>query len=118
MRLAASQRYQALLVPDTAVVTDAARRVLYVVDRAGTVIARPVELGPLVGNLRVIRSGLAPNERVIINGLQRARPGQKVQPKLGRIQASGGPEPAPAPSSVAPASIATPVGGSAAPAAR
>ena len=118
MRLAASQRYRALLVPDTAVVTDAARRVLYVVDRAGTVIARPVELGPLVGNLRVIRSGLAPNERVIINGLQRARPGQKVQPKLGRIQASGGPEPAPAPSSVAPASIATPVGGAAAPAGR
>jgi RND family efflux transporter MFP subunit len=118
MRLAASQRYQALLVPDTAVVTDAARRVLYLVDKNGTVIARPVELGPLVGSLRVIRSGIASNERVIINGLQRARPGQKVQPKLGRIAASGGPEPAPPPQSLTPSSIATPVGAAAAPAAR
>jgi RND family efflux transporter MFP subunit len=117
MRLAASQPYRALLVPDTAVVTDAARRVLYLVDKAGTVVARPVELGPLVGNLRVIRSGVTLDDRVIINGLQRARPGQKVQPKPGRIAASGGPEPAPPPRSVAPASIATPVG-AAAPAAR
>jgi RND family efflux transporter MFP subunit len=109
MRLAASQRYRALLVPDTAIVTDAARRVVYLVDRAGTVIARPVELGPLIGNLRVIRRGVSPNDRVIINGLQRARPGQKVQPQPGRIQPVGGPEPAPAPSSAAPSSIATPV---------
>jgi RND family efflux transporter MFP subunit len=109
MRLAASQRYRALLVPDTAIVTDAARRVVYLVDGAGTVIARPVELGPLIGNLRVIRRGVSPNERVIINGLQRARPGQKVQPQPGRIQPVGGPEPAPAPPSAAPSSIATPV---------
>ena len=110
LRLQASQPYRALLVPDTAVVTDAARRVLYLVDKSGTVLARPVELGPLVGNLRVIRSGIGPNDRVIIDGLQRARPGQKVQPKPGRIQAGGGPEPAAAPkSNAAPSSIATPV---------
>lgn len=111
MRLAASQPYPALLVPDEAIVTDAARRVVYVVDRAGTVIARPVQLGPLTGNLRVIRSGLGPQERVIINGIQRARPGQKVIPKAGRIPIVTGPEPAEAQTPMAaPSSSATAVG--------
>lgn len=111
MRLAASRPYPALLVPDTAIVTDAARRVVYVVDKAGTVVARPVQLGPLTGNLRVVRSGLAPHEQVIINGIQRARPGQKVVPKPGRITVVTGPEPAGEPTPMAaPSSSATPVG--------
>ena len=75
----------------------------------GTVAARPVELGPLTGNLRVVRSGLRPQDRVIISGLQRARPGQKVQPQQGRIQAATGPEPAAAPTASAPSAVATPV---------
>ena len=113
LRLQASRPYNAMLVPDTAIVTDAARRVVYSVDRSGTVQARPVTLGPLVGNLRVIRNGIQPNERIVIDGLQRARPGQKVQPKAGRIQAGGGPEPttqAGASQNATPSSIATPVG--------
>jgi RND family efflux transporter MFP subunit len=111
MRLAASQPYPALLVPDSAIVTDAARRVVYVVDRAGTVIARPVQLGPLTGNLRVIRSGLGPQERVIINGIQRARPGQKVIPKPGRIPVVTGPEPVATETPMAaPSSSASPAG--------
>jgi RND family efflux transporter MFP subunit len=107
-RVVASQRYRAMLVPDTAIVTDAARRVVYVVDRQGVVLARPVDLGPLVGSLRVVRSGLGPQDRVIINGIQRARPGQKVKPVLGHIRGGDGPEPAPAAPSLAPASVATP----------
>jgi len=107
-RVVASQPYRAMLVPDTAIVTDAARRVVYVTDPKGTVLARPVALGPLIGNLRVVRSGIGPKDRVIINGIQRARPGQKVKPVLGHIRAEGGPEPAPAPPSLAPASVATP----------
>lgn len=111
MRLAASRPYPALLVPDSAIVTDAARRVVYIVDKAGTVVARPVQLGPLTGNLRVVRSGLAPHEQVIINGIQRARPGQKVVPKPGRIPVVSGPEPAGEPTPMAaPSSSATPVG--------
>jgi RND family efflux transporter MFP subunit len=106
LRLSASQTYQALLVPDNAVATDGARRILYVVDGQGNVAARTVELGPLTGALRVIRRGVGPNDRVIIDGVQRARPGQKVAPRNGRIQppagnAPGGPVPAAAPSSVA-----------------
>jgi len=83
--LASSAPYSGMLIPDTAVVTDAARRVVYVVGRDGKVAVRPVQLGPVTGNLRVIRSGLTPNDLVIIGGIQRAMPGQKVQPKKGRI---------------------------------
>ncbi|HEX8225133.1 MAG TPA: efflux RND transporter periplasmic adaptor subunit [Allosphingosinicella sp.] len=109
-RLASSQPYRAMLVPDTAIVTDAARRVVYVVSPQGLVIARPVVLGPLLGNLRVVRSGIAPQDRVIINGIQRARPGQKVIPKPGRIAPGGGPEPLPAAPASPPSSIATTAG--------
>jgi RND family efflux transporter MFP subunit len=111
MRLSASIPYRALLVPDTAIVTDAARRVVYAVAGNGTVTARPVELGPLVGNLRVVRTGLAPNERVIIDGVQRARPGQKVVPKAGRIPVTMGPEPVAGGAAATPSSTAIPVGG-------
>ena len=106
-RLAASRPYRALLVPDTAIVTDAARRVVYVVDSKGLVLVRPVVLGPMFGNLRVVRSGLRPQDRVIINGIQRARPGQTVAPKAGRIKPSNGVEPAAASPAAPPPSIAT-----------
>ena len=93
-------------MPDAALVTDGARRVLYVVDARGTVAARPVELGPLTGSLRVIRRGISATDRVIIDGVQRARPGQPVTPTAGRIQPPANnvratPAPAAAPSSVA-----------------
>lgn len=96
LQLSGSQPYRAMLIPDTAVVTDAARKVVYLVAKDGTVIARPVVLGPLTGNLRVVRSGIGPNDRVIISGLQRARPGGKVVPKPGRIPPQGPPEGVPA----------------------
>ncbi len=110
LRLSASQPYRALLVPDSAIATDAARRILYVVDAQNNVRARPVELGPLFGNLRVVRRGIGPRDRIIINGIQRAQPGQKVQPRAGRIAAPTGPEPsAPAPPET-PSSVALPTG--------
>ena len=77
-QLAGSGGYAAMLVPDSAVVTDGPRKVVYVVAKDGTVGAKPVQLGPLANGLRVVRTGLTPDDRVIINGLQRARPGQKV----------------------------------------
>src|SRR5690606_17162454 len=86
MQLAGSQPYSALLVPDAAVVTDASRRLIYAVDAEGTVVAKAVELGPLIGDLRVIRRGVAATDRVIIGGVQRASPGQKVQPQKGSIK--------------------------------
>jgi RND family efflux transporter MFP subunit len=109
LQLAGSPPYEALLVPDTAVATDAVRRIVYVADRAGNVTPHPVVLGPLVGNLRVIRSGIAARDLVVIDGLQRIVPGGKVAPHRGNIPPPTGaqaPTMAPQP---APASVATPV---------
>ena len=75
--------------------SDGARRVAYVVGPDGTVSMRPLQLGPISGGLRVVRAGLAPTDRVIINGVQRARPGQKVQAKPGRITRAPSAESAP-----------------------
>lgn len=110
LRLEASRPYPALLVPDTAVIADAARQVVYVVDKTGAVAVRPVQTGPTLGNLRVIRSGLAREDRVIIDGTQRARPGQKVEAKQGKIQAQPAAASAPPGSSAPPSSSAQPVG--------
>ena len=85
MRLATGQTAQAMLVPDTAVQTDQARKTLLVVGKDGTVGVKPVELGPVIDGLRVVRSGLAADDRVIITGTQMAMPGSKVQVRQGRI---------------------------------
>ena len=85
MRLGGGTPRQALLVPDAAVVTDQARKVVYVVTGDGTVRMQPVQIGALVDGLRIIRSGLKPKDRVVIKGTQFAQQGQKVQPVAGRI---------------------------------
>ena len=85
MRLATGGTRSALLVPDTAIVTDQTRKQVLVVGRDGTVAARTVEPGPLVGGLRVIESGLRPGDKVIVKGVQMAMPGQKVRPQPGKI---------------------------------
>jgi RND family efflux transporter MFP subunit len=108
MRLEASRPYPAMLVPDTAVMADAARQVLYVVGKDGTVTAKPVQTGPLRGNLRVIRSGINRDDRVIIGGTQRARPGAKVSPQPGKITPQATPPGAPPSSDAPPASSAQP----------
>lgn len=86
MRLATGALEKALLVPDTAVQTDQTRKLLLVVGQDGTVTAKEVELGAVIeGGLRVIRSGLSPNDRVVIEGTQMAFPGSKVTARNGRI---------------------------------
>lgn len=85
MRMNGAAPHQALLVPDSAVITDQARKVVYVVAKDGTVVVRPVQVGALASGLRVIRSGLQPTERVVIQGTQFAQPGQKVKPVSGQI---------------------------------
>jgi RND family efflux transporter MFP subunit len=83
VRVPGSPPYQALLIPDAAIGTEQARKFILTVDAED--IARPkyVALGPLVEGLRVVKSGLAPDDRVIVNGLLRARPGTKVAPQEG-----------------------------------
>lgn len=110
LRLEASKPYPAMLVPDTAVMADAARQIVFVIDKTNTVVAKPVQTGPLRGNLRVIRSGIARDDRVIIGGTQRARPGVKVTPQPGKIAAEAAPPGAPPSSNAPPASTALPAG--------
>lgn len=87
MRLANGGTVKALLVPDAAIQTDQARKTVLVVGKDGTVAAKPVVLGPVVEGLRVIRSGLDPQDRVVISGTQMAMPGSKVQIRAGRVEA-------------------------------
>ena len=70
-----------LLVPDTALGTDQSGRYLLVVNKDDVVEQRRVELGPLDGVLQVIDKGIGPDDRVIVNGMLRAVPGQKVDPQ-------------------------------------
>ena len=79
---------EALLVPDTALGTDQAGRYLLVVDKDDVVQQRTVTTGARVGDLRVIATGLQPDDRVVISGLQRAVPGEKVAPKASEITAA------------------------------
>ncbi len=81
----------ALLVPDRAIVSDQARRIVMVVGDDQVVRAKVVTLGPIVEGLRVVRSGLDPEDRIIIAGIQRARIGQKVTPEPGTIETAAAP---------------------------
>jgi RND family efflux transporter MFP subunit len=95
MRLLGSGAYTALLVPDAAVLADQSDKVVLVAANGDTVAPHKVTLGPIVDGLRVIRTGLAANDRVIIEGQQRVRPGMKVSPKPGRIVATAPTAPRP-----------------------
>jgi len=88
MRLSTGQTARALLVPAAVVQTDQARKIVYVVGKDGMVAAKPVEIGPEVDGLRVIRSGLTPTDQIVINGYQFARPGTKAVTKVGKIAAA------------------------------
>ena len=77
--------HASLLVPDSAILADQGGRMVLTVTEQGTVAPKPVQLGALVDGLRVVLSGLSPQDRVIIGGLHRARPGTPVTAQFGRI---------------------------------
>ena len=70
-----------LLLPDAAIATDQSRKIVFVVKDDNTVEAKAVTLGPLDEGLRVIRDGLKPEDRVIVDGIHRASGGAKVTPQ-------------------------------------
>jgi RND family efflux transporter MFP subunit len=80
----------ALLVPDTAIVSDQAKKILLTVNAEDMVVATPVTLGPIYEGLRVIKSGLKADDRIVIEGIANpaVRPGVKVAPSSGTIVAS------------------------------
>ncbi len=82
LRLIGSGKYRATLVLDRAVGTDQDKKFVLVLKPDNTVDYRPVQLGRLIEGLRVITSGLKEGDKVVINGIQRVRPGMKVTPTL------------------------------------
>lgn len=86
LRLIGSGRYQAIQIPDEAIARDQSRTYVYTVDDSNTVSTREIKPGRLIDGLRVV-VGVTANDRVIINGLQRARAGEKVNPTDAEIPA-------------------------------
>jgi multidrug efflux system membrane fusion protein len=81
LKLVGSATYDAVLIKDVAVGTDLGKKFVLVLAEDGTVAYRPVELGPKLEGLRIVRSGLAKGEKIVVNGLQRAMPGSIVEPQ-------------------------------------
>jgi len=95
-RVPGSASYEAMLIPDVAIGSEQVRKFVLVVDGEGVARPRYVTLGQLVGGLRVIKDGVGPEDRVIINGLARVRPGMKVTaqeqpPESGKPAAAAAP---------------------------
>jgi len=88
VRVGAADEHDSLLVPDAALGTDQGGRYLLVLDKNNTVEQRKVAIGPKVGDLRVIENGLKPDDRVVVAGILRAVPGQKVDPQLETVAAT------------------------------
>jgi membrane fusion protein, multidrug efflux system len=88
--------YDALLIPDSAVVSDQSRKIVFTVDGNNVVQAKVITMGPLVDGLRVIRNGLAPTDNVVLDGLANpmVRPGAKVMPQKGEIKTATAEPPA------------------------
>jgi multidrug efflux system membrane fusion protein len=81
VKLTGGSKYNALLIKDSAVGTDQSVKYVFVVNADNKIEYRPLKLGPLVDGLRVVREGLQPGESIVVNGLQRVRPGAVVNPQ-------------------------------------
>jgi RND family efflux transporter MFP subunit len=93
IRVPGSPTYNALLLPDAAIGTEQIRKFVLVVGDDNTAVQKYVTLGPLSDdNLRIIKDGITANDRVIVNGLMRARPGQKVTPQEPAPAGPAGPQ--------------------------
>ena len=89
LRLVGSAPYDAILIPDDAVISDQSQKMVLVVGDDAVVKPKPVTLGPRRNGLRVVRSGLGKDEMIIVRGVQRARPGGKVVPQEAILQPDG-----------------------------
>jgi multidrug efflux system membrane fusion protein len=81
VKLMGNGTYDALLINDSAVGTDQTVKYVLVVGAGNKVEYRPVKLGPIIDGLRVVREGLSSGETIVVNGLQRVRPGSPVTPQ-------------------------------------
>ncbi len=88
VKIPVSQPYQALMIPERALATDQNIKFVYVVGADASAARRNVELGAQRGEMRIVTSGLEAGERVIVKGLQRVKPGQKVEAELVQVDAT------------------------------
>lgn len=79
LKLVEGRTYDAMLIKDQAVGTDLGKKFVLVLGEDGKLVYRAIELGPKLEGLRIVRSGLARGEKIVVNGLQRARPGMPVE---------------------------------------
>jgi len=89
IRLPLSERRPAFLVDERAIGTDQSQKFVLTVNATNTVEYHAVKLGPLVDGKRIVRSGLDGDERIVMNGLQRVRPGMPVAPTESVADAGG-----------------------------
>lgn len=93
VRLLGTAKYEAVVAPDEAIGSDLSQRFVLVVNDQNIVEQRAVELGPIIDGLRVIREGLKPDDWMIVSGVQRSRPGLRVEPQKQEITVREDPEP-------------------------
>jgi RND family efflux transporter MFP subunit len=86
LQLLGSGEFEALLVPDTAILSDQSQRFVWTLGKDDVPEPRVVEPGTLERGLRIVRAGLQRDDRIVINGMQRVRPGARVTPTSGRIE--------------------------------
>jgi RND family efflux transporter MFP subunit len=89
IRIPGSPEYQAILIPDEAIVTDQAQKLVMTVTGDNKIEPRVIRPGPTELGLRIVRRGLEPSDRIVINGLLRVRPGMEVTPVPGQIELPG-----------------------------
>jgi RND family efflux transporter MFP subunit len=82
VKLPGSTSYPALLINDSAIGTDQSVKYVLRVGKGNTLEYRPIKLGPIIDGLRVVREGLSPGDVIVVNGLQRVRPGVVITPML------------------------------------
>jgi RND family efflux transporter MFP subunit len=90
LQLLGSGEFEALLVPDSAILSDQSRRFVWAVGKDDLAEQRVIEPGNLERGLRIVRTGLQRDDRIVITGMQRVRPGARVTPTAGRIEPPSG----------------------------
>ena len=90
VRLIGKGKYKGALINDRAIATDQDRRFVLVVGEGDKVQYRALRTGPIVDGLRVVRDGLKPGERIVVNGLQRVQPGMVIKPRIVPMEGNSG----------------------------
>jgi RND family efflux transporter MFP subunit len=86
IRIPGSPLYEAILIPDEAIITDQSQKLVMTLTEDNRIEPRVIRPGPTELGLRIVRRGLEASDRIVINGLLRVRPGMEVTPQPGRIE--------------------------------